>query len=384
MELITETNSLDAACREALSAPFVTVDTEFLRENTYRPELCLIQFATPDSVYLVDPLAQDLDLSSFYDLLSASAVVKVFHAARQDVEIFYSLNETIPDPLFDTQIAAMACGMGDSIGYDTIVKRLLGANIDKSFRVSNWSHRPLSDRQMRYAAQDVSHLREVYLHLKKELERLDRLHWLTEEAAVLTDPGSYRAEPQDAWRRLKLRPSVRKKLGVLIEVAAWREQEAQARNVPRGRVLKDDALYDIVGQAPKTEQGLEKMRFLPRGFAKSGASQSLIEAIHRGLERPKEDLPPLPELKPNGAVDGAIVDLLKVLLKLQCERHGVAQKLVASTADLEKIAAGQTESIPALEGWRKTVYGSYALDLLQGKTSLVVENGRVITKNGAD
>lgn len=375
MRIITTTADLDAACSELSGAPFITVDTEFLRDSTYWPRLCLIQMAPPrGDALIVDPLAGGMDLDPFYRLMADTGVIKVFHAARQDIEIFWHAARTVPDPLFDTQVAAMVCGFGDSVGYETIVKRLAGEQVDKSSRFTDWSRRPLSDKQLRYAASDVTHLRKVYQALAQRIAGSERMHWVGEEMAILQDPATYELKPEEAWKRLKLRHRNRKAVGTLIEVAAWREREAQLRDVPRGRILKDDALQEIAAEAPTDPDALSRLRAVPRGFAQSRQAQGLFEAVRRGLDTPSGSIPmpAAPEPLPPGL--GPTVELLKVLLKYKCEAHEVAQKLIANTADLERIAADDNADVPALKGWRRSVFGEAALDLKHGRLFLGVED----------
>jgi len=376
--LITTTDELAAVCREVREAEFLAIDTEFMRDNTYWPKLCLLQFATRDQVFLADPLAEAADLSPFFEMLRSARFPKIFHAARQDIEIFHHLAGTIPEPLFDTQVAGMACGYGDAIGYEALVQKILRTGVDKSSRASDWSMRPLSARQLNYAAQDVYFLRDLYPVLHKQLEDLDRLHWLEEEVAELTNPMTYNLDPESAWKRLKLRSNARRNLGILVEVAAWREREARARNLPRARILKDDALYDVISHKYQTIEALASCRLIPRGFVKSDAAHGLIGAVKRGLERPRESLPRLehPPQATNGT--GAIVDILKIVLKMQCETFNVAQKLIANVSDLERIAIDDQADVRALKGWRRRVFGEAALKVKNGELSIRIENGRAV------
>lgn len=375
MELVTTTDSLAEACKRLARAKYVTVDTEFIRDTTYWPELCLVQIAGPEDVYLIDPLSADLALDPLIELMTAEKVVKVMHAARQDIEIFHHEAGIIPTPLFDTQVAAMVCGFGDSIGYEALVKRFVNASIDKSSRFTDWRRRPLSDQQTAYAVADVTHLRLIYEALEQKLAESERAHWVAEEMAVLLDPATYALNPEDAWKRIKPKSMNRRALSVLMEVAAWRERDAQARNVPRARILKDDALVEIALQTPESREALGRLRALPFGFANSRAAKAVLEAVARGLARPKEEVPvlPRPNIVPRGA--GPLMELLKVLLKMKCEAHGVAQKLVATTADLEQIAATDAADIPALTGWRLDVFGADALALKRGEIGLGVRGG---------
>ena len=378
MDLIASTQDLSAACERLARHPFVTVDTEFLRETTYYPLLCVAQLASPDEAVVLDALAPGIDLEPFFELMANAHVLKVFHAARQDVEICWHQAETIPHPLFDTQVAAMVLGYGDSISYDQLVQRITGDMLDKSNRFTDWSRRPLSPAQVTYALSDVTHLRDVYRALRADLDRRNRSDWMSDEMEVLTSPETYRAEPERAWLRLKTRARKPKELAVLIEVAAWREHEAQERDVPRSRVLKDDAIGDIAVQAPTTPERLASLRSLPKGFERSKWGEGILEAVKRGLARDPRTLPQLERHKPaaNGA---ATVELLKVLLRMTSERHGVAAKVIATVDDLDRIAADDDADVPALKGWRRELFGERALALKHGRLALSIERGRVVT-----
>ncbi len=377
MEVITTTADLVATCERMSQHPFVTVDTEFLRETTYYPLLCVAQMATSDESVIVDALAAGLDLAAFFDLMAKEGVVKVFHAARQDIEIMWHRAKLIPRPIFDTQVAAMVLGYGDSISYDQLVQRVTGAVLDKSLRFTDWSRRPLSAAQINYATADVTHLREVFLSLSADLRRRGRSQWVEEEMEVLTSPDTYRAEPELAWERLKSRVRKAKELGVLIEVAAWREREAQSRDVPRGRVLKDEAIGDIAIHAPTTPEKLATLRSLPHGFERSRWGAEIIEAVKRGLARNPAGLPHLDRPR-QGANGNATVELLKVLLRMTSERHGVAAKVIATSEDLERIASDDGAEVPALSGWRREMFGNQAIALKHGKLALAVDKGRVV------
>ncbi|HEY1365433.1 MAG TPA: ribonuclease D, partial [Xanthobacteraceae bacterium] len=318
-----------------------------------------------------------IDLTPFFALMADESVLKVFHAARQDIEICWHEAGVIPRPLVDTQVAAMVLGYGDSISYDQLVQRITGDNLDKSNRFTDWTQRPLSEAQLAYAASDVTHLRDVYLKLSADLDRRGRGDWMREEMKVLTSPLTYRFEPEHAWERLKTRVRKPKELAVLIEVAAWREREAQERDVPRGRVLKDDVIGDIAIQAPTTIERLARLRSLPRGFERSRWGEAIIEAVKRGLARDPKTLPPLERPRPQ--VNGqATVELLKVLLRMTAERHGVAAKVIATVDDLDRIAADDDADVPALSGWRRELFGEKALALKRGQLSLAIEKGRVV------
>jgi ribonuclease D len=377
MNLITTTADLAAVCERMSRHTFITVDTEFLRETTYYPLLCVAQMATSEEAVVIDALAQDLDLTPFFELMANEGVLKVFHAARQDIEIVWHQAKLVPRPIFDTQVAAMVLGYGDSISYDQLVQRITGDVIDKSNRFTDWSRRPLSAAQVNYAISDVTHLREVFLSLSADLQSRGRSEWVGEEMDVLTSPDTYRADPESAWERLKTRVRKPRELSVLMEVAAWREREAQSRDVPRGRVLKDDAIGDIAMHAPTTTERLAALRSLPRGFERSKWGAEIIEAVKRGLARDLSELPRLD--KPRQGVNGsATVELLKVLLRMASEQHGVAAKVIATVEDLERIAIDDRADVPALHGWRREMFGEQAIALKRGRLALAVDRGRVV------
>jgi len=378
MDLITTTDDLAAVCGRMAKHPFVTVDTEFLRETTYYPLLCVAQMASPEEAVVVDALATGLDLSPLFALMASESVTKVFHAARQDIEIVWNMAKTIPHPIVDTQVAAMVLGYGDSISYDQLVQRITGDTLDKSHRFTDWTRRPLSDAQIAYALSDVTHLRDVYLKLATDLEKRGRGNWVEAEMEVLTSPETYRADPERAWERLKSRVRKPKELAVLMEVAAWREREAQTRDVPRGRVIKDDVIGDIALQAPTSIERLSHLRSLPKGFERSRWGEQIIEAVNRGLGRDPKTLPRLDRFR--AAANGtATVELLKVLLRMTAERHGVAAKVIATVDDLDRIAADDAADVPALKGWRRDLFGEKALALKQGRLALAVDHGKVVT-----
>ncbi|WP_457106364.1 ribonuclease D [Methylobacterium sp. P5_C11] len=380
MDLITTTDALRQICSRLAEQPFVTVDTEFMRETTYYPKLCLIQMAAPDGTgVLVDPLAPGIDLDPFIALMADERTVKVFHSARQDLEIIWLMGGILPHPFFDTQVAAMVCGYGDSVSYEQLVNDVAKAKIDKSSRFTDWSRRPLSDAQLTYALSDVTHLVKVYEVLVAELLRTDRGAWLDEEMAVLTSPETYRADPAQAWRRLSGRMRKPREIAVLMEVAAWRESEAQARNVPRGRVLKDEAVIDIASAAPRNAEALGRLRTIPAGFERSRTGADIVAAVERGLARDTGSVQ-MPERVRRSGGNGAIVELLKVLLKAVCEAEGVAPKIIATVDDLEAVADDDGAAVPALQGWRRTLFGEKALALKQGRLALSVEAGRIVVR----
>lgn len=386
MRVITSTADLTDTCARLAGHPFVAVDTEFMREQTFWPELCLIQLAGPGDEVIVDPVAPGIDLKPFYELMADDRVVKVFHAARQDIEIVYSNASLIPRPVFDTQVAAMVCGFGESVSYVNLVKKLTGRDLDKSSRFTDWSRRPLTERQLVYAIGDVTHLRDIYLNLKAELDASDRAHWLSEEMAELTDPKTYETHPEDAWKRLKMRVKNRKALAVLIELADWRERLAQSQDVPRGRILRDEALYDIANQAPSTPEQLSELRTLSEGFSRSQRAREILEAVKRGVARDPKTVPHVPHGQPLSAEATATTELLKVLLKASAARHRVAPRLIAGASDLERIAAEADPDVPAMRGWRRRLFGEDALRLKRGELALALRESEVVTiaANGAE
>ena len=384
--LITESGPLAELCAAWQGADFVTVDTEFMRESTYRAKLCLLQIAPPEGEPVaVDPLANGIDLAPLYDLLARAPVLKVFHAARQDVEVLLPLAGGVPHPLFDTQIAAMVCGFGESVGYETLVAKLTRGRIDKTQRFTDWARRPLTERQLRYALSDVSHLRVVYQKLAAKLERTGRRSWLDEELAILTDPATYESPPGEAWRRVKVRGGDRRFFAILRELAAWRETEADRRDKPRPWVMRDTALSEIAAQRPRTVQELAKLRSVSQRAAESATGAAVLDAVARGLALPDEDCPKLPPRPEKRLAPAALTDLLKVLLTFKSEQTGVARKLIASADDLERIASGETAGVPALQGWRRALFGDAALDLVSGRLALSVEHGtlRLLPCDGA-
>ncbi|PJG52550.1 ribonuclease D [Bradyrhizobium forestalis] len=377
MDLITTTADLAAACSRLAKHPVITVDTEFLRETTYYPLLCVVQMASAEEAVVIDALAEGIDLKPFFELMGNEGVLKVFHAARQDIEIIWHQANIIPHPVFDTQVAAMVLGYGDSIAYDALVEKVTGHRPDKTHRFTDWSRRPLTKEQMHYAVSDVTHLRDVFAALDADLKKRRRSEWVSIEMEVLTSPRTYDFHPERAWQRLKTRVRKPKDLAVLMEVAAWREQEAQSRDVPRGRVLRDEAIRDIATHAPTSLEKLAHLRSVPKGFEKSKWGADIVAAVERGLARDFATLPKLekPRNNSNGA---AIVELLKVLLRMTAERHAVASKVIATVDDLEEIAADDEADVPALHGWRRELFGDAALKLKRGELALAIEKGRVI------
>jgi ribonuclease D len=377
MTLIDTTEALAAFCRRQAEAPYVTVDTEFMRDKTYWPRLCLVQIAGPGEAAAIDPLAPGIDLAPLLTLMADTAVLKVFHAARQDIEIFVNLAHAVPTPLFDTQVAAMVCGFGDAVSYETLAGKLAGAHIDKSSRFTDWAHRPLTERQLHYALTDVIPLRTVYEKLAQRLTKNDRTAWLAEEMGVLTDLATYRQDPTEAWRRIKLRSGNRKLLALVRALAAWRDTAAQQRDLPRNRLLRDEAILEIAAHAPTTIDELARTRGLGKGFAEGKLGGEVLAAVAHVLALPPSEYPvppPRREMPPGLA---PLVDLLRVLLKLRCEENGVAQKLVADAEDLEMIAADDDAQVRALQGWRAELFGKDALALKHGELALTAAGKRL-------
>lgn len=377
MNIITTNEGLSAACKRLAAADFVTVDTEFMRESTFWPDLCLIQIASEEAEYIIDPLANGIDLRPFFDLMGQESITKVFHAARQDIEIIHKLSGTIPKPLFDTQVAAMVCGFGESVSYVNLVKKITGSELDKSSRFTDWRKRPLSDKQTRYAMGDVTHLRDIYRHLKATLEKTGRASWLMEEMGMLTSEQTYISHPEDSWKRLKMRVRKPRALAIMMELAEWRERLAQSQNLTRGRIMKDEAIYDIANQAPRTREELANLRTISKAVANSARGRELLAAVERGLARDVATLPKINSGRRLPVEAGAIVELLRVLLKACAATHGVAPKLIANAADLEKIAVSDKADVPAMHGWRYDLFGRDALALKRGKTVLGIKNGRI-------
>jgi ribonuclease D len=377
MTPITTTADLAAFCDKLKGQPFVAVDTEFMRETTYWPKLCLIQAAAPSAEATIDPLADGIDLEPFLEILRDESILKVFHAARQDVEIFNNL-KAMPRPLFDTQVAAMAAGFGEQIAYDALVRQLLKLELDKSSRFTDWARRPLSDAQLSYALADVTHLAKLYPMLHRRLEAEGRLGWVGDEMANLSDPANYDVDPENAWRRLKPRRHTAKYLAVYRAVAAWRERTAQLRDQPRGRILKDEAIDEVATQAPTDAEALDRLRSVPKGFSGSRFGPDLLNAVREALKDPEAYAPVIEKTRtPSSPATGAVVELLKVLLKARAEEAGVASKLIATVADLEQIANDDDADNQALKGWRREAFGEDALKLKRGELALVLDGARV-------
>jgi len=370
MSLVTDTSSLAAFCERLSGTEFVTVDTEFMRETTYWAKLCLIQVAGPDEAHCIDPLAPGMNLAPFYELLANTKILKVFHAGRQDLEIFYHAMKAMPAPIFDTQVAAMVCGFGDQVGYETLVAKLAGAQLDKSQRFTDWSLRPLTERQIKYALADVTHLRKAYVSLTKTLKETSRMEWLEQELATLTDPAIYVNEPKDAWRRIKARTRSPRLLAVLQALAAWRETAAQTLDMPRQRVAKDDALLELAASQPTSVDDIKRSR-LAKPLASSKYADGVLAAVAAGRAVPDKDCPRL-ERDDNwdNQAPRAVVELLKLLLKTRSEHHHVAQRLIATSDDIEALAQSDTAEVPALHGWRRELFGEDALKLKHGKLAI--------------
>jgi len=380
MSLITSTADLAALCQRLAEHPFVTVDTEFMRETTFWPKLCLIQLASDDEAAAIDALAEGIDLQPFIDLMRNPAVLKVFHAARQDIEIVWKMSGATPRPLFDTQVAAMVCGFGEQVSYEQLAGSLAQARIDKSSRFTDWSRRPLSDAQIEYALADVTHLRTVYQKLEAKIQKSGRSHWVGEEIAFLTAPETYEQKPENAWLRLRSRARKPRDMAILVELAAWREREAQSRDVPRSRVLKDDTLIDIAIAAPTNVEALARLRTVPQGYERSKTGQDVLACVHKALAADPADYPKPERDRPAANGAGAVVQLLKVLLQSISERHQVAAKMIATVDNLEEIANDDEADVPALKGWRRELFGAAALDLKAGRLALAIEGGRVAVR----
>ncbi len=378
MDLILSTDVLAAFCERAAQFDFVTVDTEFLRETTYWPKLCLIQAATDDEAVLIDPLAEGLDLAPFFALLANPAVTKVFHAARQDVEIFVKLSGKVPVNIFDTQIAASVCGFGDSISYDNLVRSIANVELDKSSRFTDWSARPLSEKQRLYALADVTYLRDIYRELRKQVDATKRWDWVEDELGVLRSIDTYVVQPEQAWERLKMKINRPRDLAALKKLAAWREKRAQDTDQPRSRVLKDDVLFELAQQRPLTADAFEKLRAVPRGFGRSSAAAEIMGLLREVEDMTKAELPTLPERYRGPSPKGAVGDLLRVLLKSVAEQHGVAARIIATSDDIDALVLDDEADVPALKGWRRKLFGEKALDIKHGRIGLVATRKGVV------
>jgi ribonuclease D len=377
MSLITHNDELKEFCGRLSAAEFITVDTEFMRDRTYWPILCLVQLGGPDEAAAIDAMADGIDLKPLFDLMRDTSVLKVFHAGRQDFEIFFRQMGELPNPVFDTQVSAMVCGFGDSVGYETLVSQLARQRIDKTMRFTDWGRRPLSEKQLHYALGDVTHLRVVYEKLRDKLKKNERYHWVAEEMAHLNNPAIYQIDPRESWRRLKVRSTKPKFLAILREVAALREEEAQRRDIPRNRVMRDEALTEIAAHAPKSRDDLLSLRALHQGQFNGAMGEAILAAVDRGIGIKAADFPvPARQRGPINKA-GPATDLLKVLLKVKCDSHGVAQKLIASSDDIEAIAQDDDADVPALRGWRREIFGNDALALKHGRLAMTANGSKV-------
>jgi ribonuclease D len=380
--IITDQQELTKLCEKLSSFPFITIDTEFLREKTYYPKLCLVQVSDPDgNAAAIDPIDGKLDLQPLFDLFLNPDVLKVIHSGRQDLEIFYNLTGKVVTPFFDTQIAAMVCGYGDSIGYESLVRGLLGESLDKSVQFTDWSKRPLSKRQIDYALGDVTYLAKIYKKLRAELEKHGRTEWVFEEESILANPETYESKPEDAWERIKLRSPKPRMLAVLKELAAWREKRAQEKNMPRNWIMRDETLADMAAQMPETPDELKKLRGMSPDLANGVVGKALLDVIHNVLNSDKAGWPKVPERKIISPQASATIDILKMLLKIQAAEHGVAAKLIASGEDIEIIATEKDPDVAPLRGWRLEVFGNEALALKAGKIAIGLKNGKITKYN---
>ena len=378
MQLITDTNELAQFCTSAKSYDFITIDTEFHRETTYWPILCLAQLATTDDAVLVDPMAKEIDLTPLFDLLANKDVLKVFHAARQDIEIFVKLAGAVPTPVFDTQIAASVCGYGDQVSYDKLVQAIVGTQIDKSSRFTDWAARPLSDKQKDYALADVTHLRDIYHALSAKLVELNRLDWLQDEQKILNNIDTYIMKPEDAWRRLKAKVNRPRDLAALKALGAWREAEAQRTDRPRRRILKDDAINELAIQRPQSPKAFDRLRAVPKGFGNSRMGAAIIDVLEKVAKIPDADLPKLPPRKSGPSPKGPVGDLLRVLVKAIAEREGVAARIIANSDDIDQIVLSDTADVPAMSGWRFKLFGQKALDVKHSKLALAATKEGIV------
>jgi ribonuclease D len=382
MQTITTTEALAAFSTRAANARYITVDTEFMRESTYWPILCLLQIATGEEVVLIDPVAgRNMDFAPLFALFADTQVLKVFHAGKQDIEIFVHLSGAAPTPVFDTQIAASVCGFGDSVAYESLVRDITGEKIDKSSRFTDWSHRPLSDRQIAYAAADVTHLRDVYEHLDSKLDELGRRAWVEDELTELGRAGAYQLDPEDAWKRLKLKVNKPRELALMQALAAWRERRARDRDVPRQRVIKDDAIYEIAQQQPIDEKSFERLRTTSRGFSRSAAGGEILAVVREVMARDPQSLPKVPRRPRGPSPKGAVGDLMRVLLKSVSEAHGVAPRVIASSSDIDAIVLDDHADVPALTGWRRKLFGEQALAIKHGELALGADASGVVPVN---
>lgn len=377
MNIITDSQALADFCQQISGEPYITVDTEFLREKTYWSKLCLVQVASDNHEAIIDPLADGISLDPLLDILYDENILKVFHAARQDLEIFFNITGKVPTPIFDTQVAGMVAGYGESVGYERLVRDILNIQIDKTSRFTDWSKRPLSNKQLVYALADVTHLRDIYKHLAQVLADNGRAHWLTEEMHILETVKTYELKPEDVWRRIRMRNIKKQNLGIIMKLAEWRENEARDKNVPRNRIMKDDAIIEIAMQRPRNLQALDSLRSIPKGYARSEKAKKMFDQYEIGRKIPEEDLPEVGNGKARQKADSGILEMMKVVLRLVCEKENVAAKLIANSADLEKIALDDNADVAALSGWRHEIFGKTALDIKNGRAALSIKDGTV-------
>ncbi len=376
--LITNQKELESFCLSLQSADFITVDTEFLREKTYYPKLCLLQLGAPDGrAAAIDPLVEGIDLKPIFELLADERVLKVFHAARQDLEIFYNLTECVPSPIFDTQIAAMVCGYGDSVGYESLVKQITGHQLDKSVQFTNWSHRPLSKKQVEYAIGDVTYLVELYQHLAKELQKNGRTEWVFQEEEILNNPATYKSDPYDAWKRIKMKGAKPKSLAVLRELAAWREERAREKNLPKPWVMRDETLADLAAQAPDKAEQLKKIRNIPAEMANGALGSTILALIKKAVESDRKSWPEVDKRKAPSADVSAKAEILSMLLKIKAAEYGVAARLIADKDDLQDLAEDEKADIPAVKGWRHEIFGEDARKVLRGELAIGLKNNKI-------
>ncbi|MGL1920430.1 MAG: ribonuclease D [Hyphomicrobiales bacterium] len=377
MNIITDTQALTDFCNKISGEPYVTVDTEFLREKTYWSKLCLVQVASDNHEAIIDPLADGISLDPLIEILFNENILKVFHAARQDLEIFFNITGKVPTPIFDTQVAGMVAGFGESVGYERLVRDIMNVQIDKTSRFTDWSKRPLTNKQLKYALTDVTFLRDIYKHLVEILNENGRAHWLTQEMQILESASTYELKPENVWRRIKMRNIKKQHLGAIMKLAEWRENEARAKNVPRNRIIKDEAILEIAMQQPKNLQALGDLRSIPNGYARSEKAKNMFAQYQIGRKIPEEELPELSSGKPKQKADSGILEMMKVVLRLVCEKENVAAKLIANSADLEKIALDDNADVAALSGWRRETFGEVALSVKNGKSALRIQDGVV-------
>ena len=378
MELITKTDTLTEKCKQFANSDFITVDTEFMRRDTFWPKLCLIQMASANDAVMIDALSPNLNLTPFFELMQESSVLKVFHSAWQDLEIIAKLSDSLPTPIFDTQIVAKVCGYGDSISYFKLVADIIGIQLDKTAQDTDWSVRPLTQKQLDYAIADVTHLRDVYTHLSLKLEKRNRVSWIEEEIQNLAEITNFLIPPEESWKRLNLRRIKNSvELGILQKIATWRELRAHAKNLPRPRILKDEAIFEIVSKCPTDIDALAKLKFVPKNLAKARAGKELIAIVHEIKQLPANLLPQLPnqELPPKDTAN--LIDLFKILLKEISEQNEVAPRVIASIADLQEIAMNDNANVPALKGWRRELFGEIVLKVKHGELAVIIENKRV-------